>query len=149
MNNDKKEKEILENNNNMIIITIDGELARKTTLIFQSQTTYGTVFLKVKSLLNEYSDLSNFDLYKSITSSENIFIPSIDKNNHYDNSVYININTATKEQLMSLPQIGEKRSQKILDYIKNNGRIKTWDEFFKIATVKDEYKDKIKEQAIL
>ena len=78
-----------------------------------------------------------------------INIPTIDRNNHYDSSVFININSATKQQLMSLPQIGEKRSEKILEYIKNNGKIKTWEEFFKIVSMKDEYKNEIKRQAIL
>ena len=68
---------------------------------------------------------------------------------HYDSKVFININTATKQELMSLPQIGEKRSEKIMEYIKNNGKFKTWDDFFKIVSVKDEYKNAIKKQAIL
>ena len=37
----------------LIVINVEGEIARKTKLEFQSQTTYGSVFLKVKSLLNE------------------------------------------------------------------------------------------------
>ncbi len=145
---DKKENEYIDKKS-LIVINVDGEIARKTKLEFQSQTTYGSVFLKVKSLLNEYSDLSGYDLYEPIKVSMDINIPTIDRNNHYDSSVFININSATKQQLMSLPQIGEKRSEKILEYIKNNGKIKTWEEFFKIVSMKDEYKNEIKKQAIL
>jgi DNA uptake protein ComE-like DNA-binding protein len=133
----------------LIVVNVDGEIARKTKLEFQSQTTYGSVFLKVKSLLNEYSDLSGFDFYEPIKVNIDINIPTIDRNNHYDSNVFININSANKQQLMSLPQIGEKRSEKILEYIKNNGKIKTWEEFFKIVSMKDEYKNEIKKQAIL
>ena len=50
---------------------------------------------------------------------------------------------------MSLPQIGEKRSEKIIDYIKTNGRINSWEEFFKIVSVNDENKEIIKKQAVL
>ena len=146
--NDEEKIEYAETDNT-IVVNIDGEIARKTKLEFQNQTTYGSVFLKIKNLLNEYSDLSGFDLYKTIDKSVDIYIPTIDKNNHYDSSIFININTATKKELMSLPQIGEKRSEKIIEYIKTTGKIKTWEEFFKIVSVKDEYKTEIKKQAIL
>ena len=142
---DKELKEI----KNTIVVTIDGEIARNTTIELQNPITYGSLFLRIKSLFNDYSDLSNFDLYKTIDTSTNIHIPTLDKNNHYDSKVFININTATKQELMSLPQIGEKRSEKIMEYIKNNGKFKTWDDFFKIVSVKDEYKNAIKKQAIL
>ena len=148
INKDKEEIELIQTNN-MVVVTIDGEIARKTSLEFQNSTTYGSVFLKIKNLLNEYSDLSSFDLYKQINNNIEIIIPTIDKNNHYDNTAYININKASKQELMSLPQIGEKRSEKIIEYIKVNGPIKTWEEFFKLVSVKDEYKTEIKKQAFL
>ena len=148
MNKADEPTEYIETNTN-IVIELDGEIARKTTLVFHSKITYGTVFLKINNLLNEYSDLSSFDLYKTIEFSINIHIPTIDKNNHYDSQAYIKINTATKHELMSLPQIGEKRSEKIIDYIKTNGRINTWEEFFKIVSVNDENKEIIKKQAVL
>ena len=148
INREEKEIDYIEKENK-IIINVDGEIVRKTKLEFQQKTTYGTVFLKIKNLLNEYSDLSEFDLYKTINSSIDIYIPTIDKNNNYDKTAYICINTASQKELMLLPQIGEKRSLKILEYIKINGKIKTWDEFFEIVSVKDEYKTKIKKQAVL
>ena len=55
----------------------------------------------------------------------------------------------TKKELMTLPQIGEKRSEAIINYIKKNGKIKTWTEFFRIVSIKDDYKEVIKRQAIL
>ena len=47
LNNENEKTEYLEENN-MIIVTIDGELARKTVLEVYHQTTYGSVFLKIK-----------------------------------------------------------------------------------------------------
>jgi competence protein ComEA len=134
---------------NKIIINIDGEIARKTTIEYQEKTTYGTVFINVKNLLNEYSDLSKFNFYESIDKSMVINIPTLDINNNYNSSSFININTATKKELMTLPQIGEKRSEAIINYIKKNGKIKTWTEFFRIVSIKDDYKEVIKRQAIL
>ena len=80
---------------NKIIINIDGEIARKTTIEYQEKTTYGTVFINVKNLLNEYSDLSKFNFYESIDKSMVINIPTLDINNNYNSSSFININTAT------------------------------------------------------
>ena len=148
LNEDNKIEEQIDTRNT-IVVKINGEIARDTCLEFQNPITYGSLFLKIKSLLNDYSDLSGFDLYKTINSNTNIHIPTLDKNNHYDSKAFIYINTATKQELMSLPQIGEKRSEKIIEYIKTNGKIKTWDEFFKIVSVKDEYKEAIKKQAVL
>ena len=136
-------------NKNNIIIKIDGEIARKTTIEYQSKTTYGTVFINVKNLLNEYSDLSKFNLYESIDRSMEITIPTLDVNNNYNSNSFININTATKKELMTLPQIGEKRSEAILNYINKNGKIKTWTEFFSIVSIRDDYKEVIKKQAVL
>ena len=105
--------------------------------------------INIKNLLNEYSDLSKFNLYESIEKSTDINIPSLDTNNNYSSNSFIDINKATKKELMTLPQIGEKRSEAIIEHIKNNGKIKTWNEFFSIVKIKDEYKEVIKKQAIL
>ena len=132
-----------------IVINIDGEIARRTTIEYQSRITYGTVFISVKNLLNEYSDLSKFDLYASIDKSMDITIPTLDINNNYNSNSFIDINKASKKELMTLPQIGEKRSEAIINYIMENGKIKTWTEFFSIVSIRDEYKEVIKKQAIL
>lgn len=147
--NEEEPLDITVSNKNTIVIYIDGEIVRKTKLEYQNKTTYGSVFIRVKSLLNEYSDLSSFDLYETIEESIEIMIPTLDINNNYNSTSLININNATKSELMMLPQIGEKRSEAILNYINSNGKIKTWNEFFSIVSIKDDYKEAIKKQAIL
>ncbi len=47
----------------------------------------------------------------------------------------ININTATREQLQSLPGIGPKTAQDILDYRANNGPFLTPDDLDKVAGI--------------
>ena len=78
-----------------------------------------------------------------------IHIPSLDKNNAYDSQAVVHINTATIEELKQLPQIGDKRAEKIINFIKENGKIDSWDKFFEITSVPDAAKEKIMEQAIL
>lgn len=132
-----------------IIINIEGELAKDVCLEYQNSVTYGTVFLRIKSLLNEYSDLSNFDVYEIISYNLDINIPTKDIGNNYSEPTKIHINSATKSELMTLPQIGEKRSQVIIEYIRENGRISSWDLFFELVKIKNDYKEIIKQQAIL
>ena len=47
----------------------------------------------------------------------------------------VNINTATKEQLVSLKGVGEKRAQEIIDYRTKNGPFKTVDDLEKVQGI--------------
>ena len=47
----------------------------------------------------------------------------------------VNINTATKEELVSLKGIGEKRAQAIIDYRKKNGDFKNVDDLEKVEGI--------------
>lgn len=136
-----------------IVIIVDGEVVRRTKLIYNNPITYGALFIKIKNICNEFSDLSSFDLLKIISKDIEISIPTTDLGNNYDSNSndkkLININTATQTELMTLPQIGEKRSQKIIEYRTTFGRISSWDILWQITSVPDAVKEKIIEQAVL
>lgn len=59
----------------------------------------------------------------------------------------ININTATKDQLVSLPAIGEKTAQDIIDYRNRHGTFKRCEDIMKVKGIKkgkyNKFKDKI------
>jgi len=136
---------------NPIEVKIDGEIARETVLYYYKPTTYGVVLRKIENLKNEYSDFSKFDYKQMIEESVSISIPTLDYNNRYNpnNKNKICINTATKEELKSLYQIGDKRADKILSYIANQKKIYSWDKLKEIISVSDEAIKRIKEQAYL
>ncbi len=138
-----------ENKRSEIIINIEGEVVRPIQLTYIHPISYGILFLRIGNTLNEYSDLSGFDLEEMIDSSRTICIPSLDICNQYTPSAHISINSASVDELMMLPQIGEKRANKIIDYIKENGKITTWDIFFKIVGVPENAKVQIQQQAVL
>lgn len=59
----------------------------------------------------------------------------------------ININTATKEELMKLPGVGEVTAQNIIDYREKSGGFNSVDEITKVNRIGtktlDKFKDKI------
>ncbi len=82
--------------------------------------------------LKKHADLDRINLAKKLVDEEKIFIPKIGEDinkeidsEHYENSnstveSKININNCTKEELMSLPGIGEVTASKIIEYRDNN-----------------------------
>lgn len=56
----------------------------------------------------------------------------------------IDINTATKEELMTLPGIGESKALAILTYRETEGRFQTIEDIMKITGIKNGVFDKIK-----
>lgn len=57
----------------------------------------------------------------------------------------VNINTATKEELMTLPGIGESKAQAIIDYREQKGDFNTIQELTNISGIKNGVYEKIKE----
>ena len=57
----------------------------------------------------------------------------------------ININTASKEELMQLPGIGESRALSIISYREKNGDFKVISDIMKISGIKEAAFDKIKD----
>ncbi|MBL8511737.1 MAG: ComEA family DNA-binding protein [Betaproteobacteria bacterium] len=56
----------------------------------------------------------------------------------------VNINTASKEQLDSLPGIGEAKAQAIIDYRSKNGPFKSPEDIMKVDGIKEGIFNKIK-----
>ncbi len=60
----------------------------------------------------------------------------------------ININTASKEQLMTLPGIGESKAKDIIDYREKNGLFQSIEDLKKVPGIGDNIYDQIKESII-
>jgi len=58
----------------------------------------------------------------------------------------ININTATKEELMTLPGIGESKAEKIIAYREANGKFKKPEDIMQISGIKEGLYNKIKDK---
>ncbi len=135
-----------------IQLRIEGEVAKECEMVYHNPLTYGSLIYKIQTICTKYSDLSGFDLNQTIDSSRTIVIPTLDKpcNSLSQNREnIININLATKEELMQLDQIGDKRSEEILEYISQNGVISSWDVFWRVASVPKKAWESIMQKATL
>lgn len=146
------EKETKVNQNEtleLIQIKLEGEVVRVMEVTCTRPISYGALFLRLKQAFNEFSDLSGFSFEEMITESLTILIPSNDIYSQYIAEEKINIHLATFEDLLKLPQIGEKRAKIILDYIQKNGKFDSWETFFRITSIPEHAKIQIQRQAFL
>ena len=89
-----------------------------------------------------------------------IYVPSIEEakdrepesgigQNTSSNNGKININTATKEELMTLPGIGESRALSIIAYRKEHGGFSSPEEIMEVSGIKEGMYEKMKEYIIV
>ena len=57
----------------------------------------------------------------------------------------VNLNTASKEELMQIPGIGEKKAQSILDYRQQSGGFEKIEDLMKVPGIKDASFQKLKD----
>lgn len=65
--------------------------------------------------------------------------------NSLEGNIKVNINTATKEELMKLSNIGESKAEKIIDYRTANGNFNSIEDIKKVSGIGDKLYDSIKE----
>lgn len=135
LNNDKDIIDDEKNRNNDIMIHISGEIYNPGLIKLK----LGDRIIDAVELaggLKEEADLDRMNLAKKLVDEEKIYIPKIgeedipefvdnsqgltNNNNNNNNNDKININNSTKEELMTLPGIGEVTANKILEYREEN-----------------------------
>lgn len=105
--------------------------------------------------LTEDADAEYINLAARVTDGEKIYIPDLEegailrKQEEEMKSGYVNINTADKERLMTLPGIGESKAQDIIDYRNEHGAFSKKEDLMKISGIKESLYEKISDKIII
>ncbi len=161
--NEGENSPIETNANNLITITVGGEInvlgdgvgddsiSNEMVIIMPKGCTYGEVLNKILNYLTKYSILDN-DLKKRYYDDSIIIIKSSYVNNDIDDALdtdgKICISTASLDELVKLYGIGEKRAKMIIEYRENNV-IDSFELLQSIIGVSDAVIEIIKEKAFL
>lgn len=99
----------------------------------------------------EESDRTVVNQARVVVDEENIYFPTIHevKSGAYSldsKSHLININSASKEQLMTLAGIGEAKAKAIINYREKNGDFNGVEDIKKVSGIKDTLFESIKDQ---
>ena len=104
--------------------------------------------------LSEEADTRAVNMAKTVSDEMQIYIPTRDETNNGTVTQFLedtqkellNINEATKEELMELPGIGESKAEAIITYRKEHGVIKDITELMNISGIKEAAFSKIKDK---
>lgn len=93
----------------------------------------------------ETKELEKYLQEKCTEKDENALINDACIETNNTDSKLVNINTATKEELMTVPNIGEKKAQDIIEYREKNGKFNTIEDIKNISGIGENIFAKIKE----
>ncbi len=111
--------------------------------------------------MSEDASAASVNLARTVADGEQIYVPSGDEAQMQgagvgENSVAtgaeqgkININTASREELMTLTGIGEAKAESILSYREEHGRFESIEELMEIEGIKEGVFGKIKEDIMI
>ena len=127
--------------NNYISVEIKGEI--KKPGIYELKKGSNLKDLLDIAIILDSSDLSSYSLNTALYNNQIIVIPKISED------ILISINSADLNQLSSLPGIGIKTAEKIIEYRNNNGSFNSLEELMNVKGIGKSKFNKIKEYITL
>lgn len=119
---------------NVIIVNSTSEIKKVSS---------GNNITEVK-INNNSKNLASISESELIT-NDNVKSEEDNTGNSLESNQKVNINTATKEELMKLSNIGESKAEKIIDYRTANGNFNSIEDIKKVSGIGDKLYDSIKE----
>lgn len=149
----------------MVAIYVCGAV-RNPGVYYVSETAIKETVVTMAGGFLEEADETYVNLAQTVTGGEQIYIPTRDEtvglslssretvdsqktDDAEEIDAKININTAGKEQLMTLPGIGESKADAIIAYRESQGRFQSTDELMNIQGIKEGIYNKIKDLIIV
>lgn len=146
-------------NNNKIWVYITGAVKKSGVYCVDSDARLDEV-VKMAGGFTKKADETSVNLAQNLTDGEHIHVYTVDEKNQeqiddkqgdtYTSNIssgdsrLININTANKDELMTLPSIGESKALKIIEYRQNN-RFNCIEDIMNISGIKEAAFNKIKD----
>lgn len=129
------------NNDRTIEVEIRGCVENPGVYELKLGSTYEDLF--ENAVLNDNSDIGNYALQDVLYNRQVIVIPEL------KNEKKISINSASLDELSSLPGIGKSIAQRIIDYRRNYGSFLTLEEIINVSGIGYAKFNKIKEYITL
>ncbi|MBP3340000.1 MAG: helix-hairpin-helix domain-containing protein [Lachnospiraceae bacterium] len=134
---------------NKICVYIVGEVINPGVYMFDEEVRVNDVVQSAGGF-TENAAKEYINLAKKVVDGEQIIIYSIEEiesslMSQNSGGKLVNINTANKELLMTLPGIGESRAKDIINYREKNGSYSSIEDIMKVSGIKEAAFDKIKE----
>ena len=136
------QQEIIDSS--MLIIDLKGAIRLPNVYTVKE----GTILYELINLAGGFdinADTSSVNLALVLKENQMIQIPYKKLDNEMSSSSLININTATKEELCTLPGIGSAKATNIINYRTNNGYFITIEDLKKVSGIGEELFNKVKE----
>ena len=143
----ENEEETEDEENEEITIHIIGEVKYPGIVILKSGQRIVDA-IEAAGGETEEADLNKLNLAQLLNDGDKIYVPNEieDYKDTTGKSSTVNLNTATLEELTSLPGIGESTAQKIIDYRKQNGKFKTIEDLKNVSGIGESKFDNIKDK---
>ena len=95
----------------------------------------------------EDADARNVNQAEVLEDEERIYVPIVGEEVRVDDEkdARININKASKEELMTLPGVGESRAESIIKYREQQGAFQSIEEIMQVSGIKEGLFEKIKD----
>lgn len=136
-----------------ITVYVNGEVKNPGVYILESSSRVEDA-IKLAGGFTDLADKARLNLAKKLRDEDYIYIDAkVDKKSGSSTGTAggieegkVNINTATKEELMTVPGIGEVTAQNIIAYREKNGDFSTLEDLKKVGRIGDKTLEKFKEK---
>lgn len=144
------ESAVSTNETKKITVYVNGEVKKPGVYVLDSGSRIGDA-VNISGGFTELADTARINLAKKLRDEDYIFIDSKSEKNSSTSSGNtsegkVNINTATKEELMTVPGIGEVTAQNIIAYREKNGDFSTLEDLKKVGRIGDKTLEKFKDK---
>lgn len=149
-NNDifKDSSEVLSTDAKKISVYVNGEV--KNPGVYQLDSNSRVLdAINSSGGFTDSADKARLNLAKKLKDEDHIYVDSKNPNGRVAavrNDGIININVASKEELMKLPGVGEVTAQKIIDYREKNGSFSSVEDLKKVDRIGDKTLEKFKDK---